>query len=243
MDALAKENTIDSRSRMENLNEFITVAKEFEAGTADGENNGTLSEFLEGLTLAASVDDIDDAEDAVLLMTIHSAKGLEFPVVFLAGLEEGIFPGSRSLSDKESLDEERRLCYVAMTRAQEKLYITKAEQRFIYGKTNLTQPSRFWKEIPEQYIEDMSPKKPKIYEYVHETAKKKPVWSFGTHRTEKKSSGAEKLEPGIRVRHKTFGAGTVLKITSSKSGTVLQVQFDNAGTKALMAEYAKLEII
>lgn len=242
IDMLKKENSIESRTRLENLDELMTVVKEFEASAEDEGVNPDLSGFIETVTLASNTDELDENEDAAVLMTIHSAKGLEFPTVFIAGMEERIFPGVRSIGDPESLDEERRLCYVAMTRAQEKLYITKTEERFMYGKTEHSVPSRFWNEIPEEYVEDVSPKKKNIFEFVHEKAKKNniPAWNTPEKAAKKSSDG---YNVGDRVKHNVFGEGTVLKLDSNKSATVLKIQFDTAGVKTILAEFAKLEKI
>ncbi len=240
-DALESENTIESRTRLENLSEFMTVVKEYEQAADDEGIEAELADFLENVTLSAATDDLDEDEDAAVLMTIHSAKGLEFPIVFIAGMEERLFPGMRSLGDQESLDEERRLCYVAMTRAQEKLYVTKTEERFMFGKTEPSIASRFWKEIPEEYINDVSPAKKNIFEFVHEKTKKptKQVWSGATQN--KKTTSTNTYNVGERVSHNVFGEGTVLKVEANKSATVLKIQFDTAGTKTILAEFAKLK--
>ena len=149
--ALENENTIEAENRIENLDEFLTVAIEFEEEEAE---NG-LSQFLEGITLSSDIDDLDEDADAdyVTLMTLHSAKGLEFPVVFLVGMEEGIFPGYKSISEPKELEEERRLCYVGITRAKEHLFLTCSKQRTIFGSTSYNQVSRFLEEIPEELLE------------------------------------------------------------------------------------------
>ena len=147
--ALQNENTIEAENRIENLEEFLTVAIEFEEQEAE---NG-LREFLEGITLSSDIDDLDEDADYVTLMTLHSAKGLEFPVVFLVGMEEGIFPGYKSISEPKELEEERRLCYVGITRAKEHLFLTCSKQRTIFGSTSYNQVSRFLKEIPEDLLE------------------------------------------------------------------------------------------
>lgn len=241
--ALKAEDNTENRTRLENIEEFMTVVKSYEAESKAEGIPPTLAGFLESVTLSASVDDLDENEDAAVLMTIHSAKGLEFPVVFIAGMEERLFPGTRSISDPESLDEERRLCYVAMTRAKEKLYITKTEQRFLYGKTESSVASRFWNEIPEEYIEDKSPKKKKAFEYVFERPKKTGFWNSNSQPKKKQTSSGSGIAVGDRVRHKIFGEGTVIKSEGNKSATVLKISFDSAGTKTLLAEYAKLEKI
>ena len=147
--ALEEENTIEAENRIENLEEFLTVAIEFEEEYAEN----SLSQFLEGITLSSDIDNVEDDEDSVTLMTLHSAKGLEFPVVFLVGMEEGIFPGYKSISEPKELEEERRLCYVGITRAKEHLYLTCSKQRTIFGSTSYNPVSRFLKEIPEDLLE------------------------------------------------------------------------------------------
>ena len=147
--ALEEENTIEAENRIENLEEFLTVAIEFEEEFAENK----LSDFLEGITLSSDLDNIEEAEESVTLMTLHSAKGLEFPVVFLVGMEEGIFPGYKSISEPKELEEERRLCYVGITRAKENLYLTCAKQRTMFGSTSCNMVSRFLKEIPQNLLE------------------------------------------------------------------------------------------
>ena len=147
--ALEDENTIEAENRIENLEEFLTVAMEFEEESAD---NG-LSEFLEGITLSSDIDNMEDTEDTVTLMTLHSAKGLEFPAVFLVGMEEGIFPGYKSISEPKDLEEERRLCYVGITRAKQYLFLTCSKQRTIFGSTSCNPVSRFLKEIPADLLD------------------------------------------------------------------------------------------
>lgn len=147
--ALENENTIEAENRIENLDEFLTVAIEFEDESADNK----LSDFLEGITLSSDIDNMEEAEETVTLMTLHSAKGLEFPVVFLAGMEEGIFPGYKSIGEPKELEEERRLCYVGITRAKEHLFLTCSKQRTIFGSTSCNQVSRFLREIPSDLLD------------------------------------------------------------------------------------------
>ena len=147
--SLKNENTVEAENRLENLDELLTVTQEFEEEMADG----TLEEFLEGVTLSSDIDNLEEGEEAVTLMTLHSAKGLEFPVVFLVGMEEGIFPGYKSIGEPGELEEERRLCYVGITRAKEHLFMTCARQRTIFGSTSCNNPSRFLKEIPAEMLE------------------------------------------------------------------------------------------
>ena len=147
--ALEEEKAIEAENRIENLEEFLTVAMEFE--TEEAEN--TLENFLEGMTLSSDIDNMDEAESSVTLMTLHSAKGLEFPVVFLVGMEEGIFPGRQSIGEPSELEEERRLCYVGITRAKKDLFLTCSKQRTIFGSTSCNSISRFVKEIPEELLD------------------------------------------------------------------------------------------
>lgn len=147
--SLKLENTVEAETRLENLDEFLTVAIEFEEESADN----SLSEFLEGITLSSDLDGMEESEDSVTLMTLHSAKGLEFPVVFLVGMEEGIFPGYKSIGEQQELEEERRLCYVGITRAKQSLFMTCAKQRTIFGSTSCNAVSRFIKEIPASMLD------------------------------------------------------------------------------------------
>ncbi len=171
--ALENENTVEAETRIQNLEEFLTVAIEFEEETA--ENN--LGEFLEGITLSSDIDGMEDNENSVTLMTLHTAKGLEFPVVFLVGMEEGIFPGYKSIAEPKELEEERRLCYVGITRAKKYLFLTCAKQRTIFGSTTYNAPSRFLQEIPEEYLQGYEEafKKEEKSSY----ADKNYQWSYG----------------------------------------------------------------
>ena len=189
--ALQDENTIEAENRLQNLDEFLTVAIEFEEEEAE---NG-LSQFLEGITLSSDIDDLEEGADFVTLMTLHSAKGLEFPVVFLVGMEEGIFPGYKSISEPKELEEERRLCYVGITRAKEHLFLTCSKQRTIFGSTSYNQISRFLQEIPEELLEGYE-------EAFGETTNKDRMfkdssynWTYGNNAGKVKSYKIEEKEP------------------------------------------------
>ena len=145
-----KDKTAENESRLENIYEFIGVAKEFEEEEADN----SLSDFLDSIALVADVDNLEEGTEAVTLMTMHNAKGLEYPVVFIVGLEEGLFPSKRSMDEDKGVEEERRLCYVAITRAKKELILTNARQRTMYGMTTTTIPSRFTEEIPEEFLDE-----------------------------------------------------------------------------------------
>ena len=174
--ALENEDTEESKNRIANLEEFLNVAIEFEEESAEN----TLSEFLEGITLSSDIDNMEE-EDSVTLMTLHSAKGLEFPVVFLVGMEEGVFPGFKSIGEDKEIEEERRLCYVGVTRAKERLYLTRSKQRTTYGSTTYNPPSRFLKEIPENMLdgyEEAMEKKTNIEK--DNFSDSKYTWSYGS---------------------------------------------------------------
>ena len=229
------------RDRLENTEELISSAVEYEQNNEEA----NLSDFLEEIALVSDVDNYDANADAVTLMTIHSAKGLEFPVVFLPGLEEGLFPGFRTIGDAKETEEERRLAYVAITRAKQILYITHAYSRLLYGNTTYNPLSRFVTEIPDEYLdkEDV-PIKKTAFGGVRNTA------SFANEsmREFKKTVTPERKEIvsfkcGDRVKHMKFGEGTVLSANPMGGDILYEVAFDEFGTKKLMGTYARLKPI
>lgn len=249
MPALVMEDTTESKTRIENLGEFISVITEFEKNEETG---NTLGEFLETISLVSDIDGYDENEDSAVLMTIHSAKGLEFPIVFLSGLEEGLFPGMRSMESDDDIEEERRLCYVAITRAKEQLYITKTISRTIHGKTMPTTASRFFKEIPVEYLEDKTTLQPKVAKVMQDlgvrnaAAPKKEVYMTKGFGSSVKSSGStdySKFKAGDAVEHRTFGRGEILKATPCGNDCILEIQFESIGFKRLMAAFAKVKKI
>ncbi len=241
--ALEQEKTIESMTRVENLNEFISMVQE----TVKANGETTLFDLLENISLVSDVDNLDDAQDTVVLMTLHSAKGLEFPNVFLMGMEEGIFPGLRSYGSEEEIEEERRLCYVGITRAKEKLFLSHTKSRSLFGSTKFNMISRFMKEIPDRLFDVAQEEK----KFSFETPKvKAPVMDkssflFGNESQKPKASagGGEEYKEGERIRHRKFGDGTILEAKAVGADTFLRVMFDSVGEKKLMAAYVKLEKI
>ena len=306
--ALENENSIEAENRIANLEEFLNVAVEFEEESAD---NG-LSDFLEGITLSSDLDNVEETEESVTLMTLHSAKGLEFPVVFLIGMEEGVFPGYKSIGEAKELEEERRLCYVGVTRAKENLFLTRSRQRTTFGSTTHNPPSRFLSEIPQELVDG--------YEEAMEDSGSQQekgffgdsnyIWSYGNrnngsiksykiqepqyatsasgisklggndnskgttdfhknsdsgikgtagsgfvYRTaesflnnlNKKSQGQaidfSAYQSGVRVYHKKFGEGVINYVEPEGEDLKVDINFDKAGHKRLMAKFANLEII
>lgn len=269
--ALEDENSIEAENRIENLEEFLTVAVQFEEEEAEND----LSSFLEGITLSSDIDGMDEEEESVTLMTLHSAKGLEFPVVFLVGMEEGIFPGYKSIGEPKELEEERRLCYVGITRAKSNLYLTCSRQRTMFGSTSCNPVSRFVKEIPKAMLEgsvelgnetenrfkDSSYEwnygkagNSKVVSYKIETSntRKEPSFAFKSaesflaklnNKAQTSQADVSKYQEGQRIYHKRFGEGNISKIEPEGDDLKLDIQFDKVGHKRLMAKFANLEII
>lgn len=203
-----------------------------------------LSAFLEDVALISDIDSYNEDEDAVVLMTLHSAKGLEFPVVFIPGMEEGIFPGAQCMFSEEELEEERRLAYVGITRAKEKLYLVNAQQRMLYGTTNRNMASRFLREIPMAVTEDVSTKTyraPASSSKITHTASS----SIGARKFGQAGNSASKpsadYKVGDTVLHKSFGTGTILSLQPMGGDILMEIAFDKAGTKKMMANFARLE--
>ena len=236
------------KSDLDNLNELVSAAVEYE----EKNDEPTLLGFLEEAALVSDVDKYDENAEAVVLMTIHSAKGLEFPVVFLAGAEEGIFPGNASISNPEEMSEERRLAYVAITRAKEKLFVTSASERLLYGATQYHRPSRFVsEEIPEHLKEKTSPARPAFGAerpaFSPAASRPAPVQHTGEFSrrpaTAQAKPRAATLAAGDRVKHLLFGTGTVTAVRPMGGDTLYEIRFDNGQVKKLMATYAKLQKI
>ncbi len=257
--ALEAEDKPENQSRIENLQEFIGVAKDFERTS----ETPTVEEFLNHIALISDIDDTDFADERVTLMTLHAAKGLEFPVVFMAGMEEGIFPHTRTLMDDEELEEERRTCYVGITRAQKKLYMTYARQRMIFGNITSFPPSRFLGEIPAAYIKEAGskraaqsfaghtprpaqnfPKAQSAYEILQGMAKQLPKTTAPAPSPAEAGPIRPDMtitwRPGDKVRHGKWGIGTVISVEGSGEETLLKIAFPDRGVKGLMQKYAPI---
>ncbi|WP_299019917.1 DNA helicase II [uncultured Photobacterium sp.] len=220
-----------AQARIENLEELVTATRQFEV-PEEAEEMSPLSAFLSHAALEAGEGQADDFEDAVQLMTMHSAKGLEFPVVFMVGVEEGMFPSSRTTEEVGRLEEERRLCYVGMTRAMQKLYITYAEMRRLYGKDNFHKPSRFIREIPTEYVEEVRMK----------AQVSRPASSGRFSQTQVNDNFNQTgFSLGQRVMHPKFGEGTIINFEGSGAQSRVQVAFNGEGIKWLVTQYAKLQ--
>jgi DNA helicase-2/ATP-dependent DNA helicase PcrA len=249
---LREERSEDAESRVENLAELVSAAREYEARDPEASLGG----FVDRLSLLSDVDEEAGSSNArVWMMTLHSAKGLEFPVVFLAGLEEGLFPHSRSAEDDEELEEERRLCYVGMTRARARLVLTGAARRRVFGEYKASEPSRFIDEVPAELVEREMPAFTTSYQtkfshshyefrtnpYGHGRGNKvresTPTYAY---EDEDQSTGMV-MKLGMRVRHPQFGIGTILSIEPLDGDTKLVVRFNVVGTKTLRAKFARLE--
>jgi len=239
---LRAEKSLEAESRLENINEFLSVTKSFE----DGSDDKSLIAFLTDLALVADIDKLDEdgtPGDAVTLMTLHSAKGLEYPTVFLIGMEEGVFPHSRSLMEEEEMEEERRLAYVGITRAEEELFITNAQMRTLFGRTNMNPVSRFIAEIPAELLE-----------HAHKEMRR-PVAAQGfaaggqtrnkpVFRPTPVSTGADGIawKVGDKAGHTKWGTGTVVSVKEKNGSVELDIAFPSpVGIKRLLAEYAPIK--
>ncbi|WP_226659938.1 DNA helicase PcrA [Guptibacillus hwajinpoensis] len=244
-DALRNENTIESQTRLENIDEFLSVTQEFEKASEDK----SLIAFLTDLALVADIDKLDEDEneqkEAVTLMTLHSAKGLEFPVVFLIGMEEGVFPHSRSLFEEEEMEEERRLAYVGITRAEEELFLTNSRLRTLYGKTNANPVSRFIGEIPEELLEKQGQEKPATpFGGASSRSSSRPATPKTPRRPQLTSTGGDSLDwkVGDKASHRKWGVGTVVSVKGDGDSTELDIAFPNpVGIKRLLAKFAPIE--
>lgn len=240
---LEQEDTIEAKTRIENIREFQSVVLDF-VRNSEEEDPG-LNDFLAHVSLIADVDTMADEQDRVVLMTMHSAKGLEFPIVFLAGMEEGVFPSYRSIGEESEMEEERRLCYVGITRAREKLFLTFTKSRTLFGNTTYNRQSRFIDEIPEDLLKYISENSDLIKSDVRKSVTNQISADEWKQRTASFIKAAElntdELVAGTRVLHKKFGAGTITAREPEGSDFKLEIDFDQFGMKRLLASYAKLK--
>jgi DNA helicase-2/ATP-dependent DNA helicase PcrA len=225
IEALREERTMESQSRLENLQEFVSVTEQFAMSSEDT----SLPAFLEQVSLISDIDTYDASGDSITLMTLHSAKGLEFPVVYLVGMEEGVFPHRRSIDDPDELEEERRLCYVGMTRARFELVLSFAHQRMVMGELQRSVPSRFIFEIPSELFAQAPP-----------PSRRANGIDWRTQFKPKRPSGTATFRPGTKVEHPTFGSGIVINSSGSGDDEQVTVAFDTAGIKKLQVSFANL---
>lgn len=250
LEELENERTPQAQSRIDNLHELISVAQEFAA--SEEENN--LENFLAHVALVSDIDDTELGEDAITLMTLHSSKGLEFPVVFLVGMEEGLFPHARTLMDETEIEEERRLCYVGITRAKEKLFLSSTKMRTIYGNTVTYPPSRFLQEIPARLVKTIKRQdRFSALENFKQVSEKysarpqKPASTFNPHSfmPQKPAAAAggtgTRFNTGDRVSHSKWGEGMVVSVKDSPDGQEVKVAFAGAGVRSLLTKYAVLK--
>ncbi|BEV38724.1 DNA helicase PcrA [Bacillus stercoris] len=241
---LKAEKSIEAQSRLENIDEFLSVTKNFEQKSEDK----TLVAFLTDLALIADIDQLDQKEeesggkDAITLMTLHAAKGLEFPVVFLMGLEEGVFPHSRSLMEEAEMEEERRLAYVGITRAEQELYLTNAKMRTLFGRTNMNPESRFIAEIPDDLLENLNEKKGTRAPSARKMQPRRGPVSRPVSYASKTGGDTLNWAVGDKAGHKKWGTGTVVSVKGEGEGTELDIAFPSpVGVKRLLAAFAPIE--
>ncbi len=244
--ALEKEDTPESEARLDNLRELLSSARAFHEENEDeleGEERSELELYLDQVALISDLDSYEDREDRVSLMTVHSAKGLEFPIVFLVGMEERIFPHASSIRDESGLEEERRLCYVAMTRAMEHLFLTCAAERFRYGDRTYQSPSRFLQEIPDELIETLGTASRGARSRAGVSSDSGGRSSrFDYSYAQGEVGEGEGVSIGTLVRHPVFGRGEVLAVLGSDLNQKLRIKFERAGVKTVMVRYANLEL-
>lgn len=222
---LEGKNTLENRARLENVRELQSSIADYMENTAEP----TLAGFLDTVALFTDLDNHDPGEDAVVMMTMHAAKGLEFPVVYLIGMEEGCFPGKRAIGESAEMEEERRLCYVAMTRAREKLNMSWAARRMLFGQTSASRPSRFLQEIPPELVEEEARAvKPPV----------QPKYTPPRIPERRESAALPVLRKGDTVMHSAFGRGLVLSLQPMGGDALIEIAFDGAGTKRLMLKSA-----
>lgn len=260
--SLQDEKTVEAETRLENIREFITAAKEFERDYQGSD----LVDFLENIALVSDLDNLGEGQSAVNMMTMHSAKGLEFPVVFIAGMEEYLFPHARAMDSEDEMEEERRLCYVGITRAEQQLYLSYANQRNIFGNYSQNMPSRFLDEIPQELIEHIDLSVGNMWyrdDYGSSQSREYTGRNIGFNRwgnsktqptsdsidkaysddTPKGGQGERSFSLGQKIIHKKFGKGTIVAMSGSGEDQELKIAFEQGGIRSFMATYAPIKII
>jgi DNA helicase-2/ATP-dependent DNA helicase PcrA len=248
--ALERENTPEAESRLENLRELVASAEDFASDSAEvvDATRTPLERFLDQVALVSDLDSAELRSDRVSLMTVHSAKGLEFPVVFVAGLEEGVFPHQAAARDGRDVEEERRLCYVAMTRAMERLTLSYARERRRYGQHSFGSPSRFLREIPPKLLDFRGGAAPEraaaSYATPARTRGDGPHYDYSYDQGGSGDDAASDtgVRKGTRLRHPIFGAGVVVEVIGRGPSQKLRIQFDRGGVKTVLVRYANLEL-
>ncbi len=245
IEEIQQEESVQAESRIENIKEFLSVAVNFEETSEDK----TLEEFLANISLLSDLDKTDETDrDTVTMMTLHSAKGLEFPVVFMTGMEESLFPTSRAYFSEDDMEEERRLCYVGITRAEEMLFMTRAFSRMLYGKTGVNSMSRFLREIPEELIEDLNESRASTTSTfstkINTSMSPKYFTGYTIENTRKSPNNPSKdIKPGMKVNHKAWGVGTVVQVKELENDKEITIAFNSQGIKKLMLSFAPIEVI
>ena len=243
--ALEKEDTPESEARVDNLKELVSSARDFHTANADelaDEERSELELYLDQVALISDLDSWEGRHDRVSLMTVHSAKGLEFPIVFLVGMEERIFPHASSSRDEAGLEEERRLCYVAMTRAMEHLFLTCAAERFRFGDRTYQSPSRFIQEIPDELIEILGTASRGARSSSASERSSSGGSRFDYSYGQEEAGEGEGVQVGTRVRHPVFGRGEILAVLGTDLNQKLRIKFERAGVKTVMVRFANLEL-
>lgn len=248
LEELELSHSAQDQSRIDNLQELLSVAADFVKKAERNNDEPTLENFLADVALVSDIDDANLDDDAVTLMTLHSAKGLEFSTVFLAGLEEGLFPHARTLLDENEIEEERRLCYVGITRAEKRLYISNARMRMVFGHTISYPASRFLQEIPQNLVEEYrrpEVKRTVIYqrEEQHETRQRNTNWFLQSKTSfmPKNNVCCNDFHVGDKVNHKKWGAGTIVAVKDTEDGQEVKIAFAGGGIRSLLTKYAVLQ--
>ena len=243
--SLEKEDTPESEARVDNLKELVSSARDFHAANEDeleDEERSELELYLDQVALISDLDSWEGRQDRVSLMTVHSAKGLEFPIVFLVGMEERIFPHASSSRDEAGLEEERRLCYVAMTRAMEHLFLTCAAERFRFGDRTYQSPSRFLQEIPDELIQTLGTASRGSRSSASSSSSSASSSRFDYSYAQEEAGEGDGVQVGTRVRHPVFGRGEVLAVLGVDLNQKLRIKFERAGVKTILVRFANLEL-